>query len=76
MRKSNLRRVSMLVTCQTAGNLEKLAKMAGYGNQIGRVVDKLTRDRILELRIEKVERKRLQLDKRAPEAQKGAEHDE
>lgn len=58
MRKSNLRRVSMLVTCQTAGNLEKLAKMAGYGNQVGRVVDKLTRDRMLELRIEKVERKR------------------
>lgn len=59
MRKSNLRRASMLVTCQTAGNLEKLAKMAGYGDQIGRVVDKLTRDRMLELRIEKVERKRL-----------------
>lgn len=54
MKKSNLRRVTMLVTCQTAGNLEKLAKMAGYGDQIGRVVDKLTRDRMLELRIERV----------------------
>ena len=47
--KRNLRRVSMLVTAQTLGNLEKLATMAGYGHDLGRVVDKLTRDRMVEL---------------------------
>jgi len=48
--KRNLRRVSMLVTAQTKGNLEKLAAMAGYGRQLGRVVDKLTRDRMVSLK--------------------------
>ena len=47
--KRNLRRISILVTAQTKGNLEKLAAMAGYGCQLGRVVDKLTRDRMVEL---------------------------
>ena len=32
--KRNLRRVSMLVTAQTLGNLEKLATMAGYGHDL------------------------------------------
>lgn len=51
--KRNLRRVSMLVTAQTLGNLEKLAAMAGYGRQLGRVVDKLTRDRMVALHTDK-----------------------
>ena len=36
MSKKNLRRLSVLVTAQTMGNLEKLAAMEGYGN-VGRV---------------------------------------
>lgn len=47
-RKKNLRRVSVLVTQQTLYNLEQLADMAGYGH-IGKVVDKLTRDRMLAM---------------------------
>ena len=47
-RKKNLRRVSVLVTPQTLYNLERLADMAGYG-QIGKVIDKLTRDHMLTL---------------------------
>lgn len=49
MAKKNLRRVSVLVTPQTLYNLERLANMAGYGH-IGRVIDKLTRDRMMELK--------------------------
>lgn len=40
--KKNLRRVSLLVTAQTAYNLEKLAAMCGYREK-GHVVDKLVR---------------------------------
>ena len=50
MRKGkNLRRVSILVTAQTAGNLQRLADM----EQIppGRVMDKLVRDRMAALRM-------------------------
>ena len=50
MSKKNLRRLSVLVTAQTMGNLEKLAAMEGYGN-VGRVIDKLVRDRMLALRL-------------------------
>ena len=50
MRNRNLRKIRLLVTAQTAHNLEKLAAMAGYGDQAGRVVDKLVRDRMVELR--------------------------
>lgn len=50
MSKKNLRRLSTLVTAQTMGNLEKLAAMEGCGN-IGRVIDKLVRDRMLSLRL-------------------------
>lgn len=46
--KKNLRRVSMLVTAQTKANLERLAAAAGY-KDIGRVVDKLTREKMLSL---------------------------
>lgn len=50
MGKSNFRRVSAVVTAQTAGNLEKLRKMAGYGN-VGMVIDKLVRDKMVQLRM-------------------------
>lgn len=49
MNRKNLRRISMVVTAQTAANLEKLAQMDGQPS-IGRVVDKLVRDRMLSLR--------------------------
>lgn len=49
--KKNLRRVSLLVTAQTAKNLERLARM-GQCNP-GRVVDKLVRDRMVALRGER-----------------------
>lgn len=48
-KKKNLRRLSVLITAQTMGNLEKLADMEGYRNT-GRVIDKLVRDRMLALR--------------------------
>lgn len=50
MPKKNLRSCRMLLTAQTVYNLFRLAAMAGYGQHIGRVVDKLVRDKMLELR--------------------------
>ena len=47
-RQKNMRRISVLVTAQTAHNLGRLAAMEG-GNE-GRVIDKLVRDRMLQLR--------------------------
>lgn len=47
MNKKNLRRISILVTAQTAHNLERLAMMDR--TNVGRVVDKLTRDRMIYL---------------------------
>lgn len=47
--KKGMRRLNVLVTAQTMGNLEKLAAMAKYRN-VGRVVDKLTREHMLSLR--------------------------
>ena len=44
--KKNLRRVSLLVTAQTAYNLEKLAAMCGYREK-RHVVDKLVREKML-----------------------------
>lgn len=52
MNKKNMRRVSMLVTAQTAKNLDRLAVMAGY-HETGRVVDKLVREKMISLRCEK-----------------------
>ena len=52
MNKKNMRRIHILVTAQTAKNLEKLAAMAGYF-EIGRVVDKMTREKMRSLRHEK-----------------------
>ena len=48
MHKKNLRRVSLLVTAQTAGNIQRLADMEK--TTPGRVVDKLVRDRMVTLR--------------------------
>ena len=50
MGKKNLRRVSVLVTAQTLKNLQRLANMSGY-NELGMVVDKLTREKMLSLRV-------------------------
>jgi hypothetical protein len=46
--KKNLRRISVLVTAQTAYNLRKLADMDGKRNE-GRVIDKLVRDRMVQI---------------------------
>ena len=47
--RKNMRRLSILVTAQTLYNLQKLADMTGCRN-VGRVVDKLTREKMLALR--------------------------
>ena len=44
-----MRRISVLVTAQTAWNLERLRKMAGY-HDAGRVIDKLVREKMLTLK--------------------------
>lgn len=49
MKNKNLRRLRCLVTAQTMGHLERLAQMDGCGD-VGRMVDKLTRDKMLALR--------------------------
>lgn len=46
--KKNLRRISIVVTAQTKGNLDRLAAVAGY-KEIGRVVDKLVREKMISL---------------------------
>ena len=46
--KKNLRRISIVVTAQTKGNLERLAAVSGY-KELGRVVDKLTREKMISL---------------------------
>lgn len=46
--KKNLRRISIVVTAQTKGNLERLAAVCGY-SEVGRVVDKLTREKMISL---------------------------
>ena len=49
MKNKNLRRISVLVTAQTAANLGRLAQMDGQPS-IGRVMDKLVREKMLSLR--------------------------
>lgn len=51
MAKKKLRRISIKVTAQTLGNLERLAQMGQCDH--GRVVDKLVRDRMVALRGER-----------------------
>lgn len=48
-RRKNLRRVSVVITAQTQYNLEKLAAACGY-KDIGRIIDKLTREKMIENR--------------------------
>lgn len=48
-RSKNMRRISVKVTPQTLYNLDRLAAMDGC-KHIGKVIDKLTRDRMMELR--------------------------
>ena len=47
MNKKNLRRRSVVITAQTEHNLKRLAAECGY-KEIGRVIDKLTREKMLE----------------------------
>lgn len=51
-KKKNMRRISILVTAQTANNLSRLAAMSGY-REMGLVVDKLTREKMLSLHVER-----------------------
>ena len=48
MSNKNLRRLSLLVTSQTAYNLQRLAQMAGYRE--GGRVDKLVREKMIDLK--------------------------
>lgn len=48
--KKNLRRMEALVASQTLYHLYEYAAMAGYGKNIGKVIDKLVRAKDLELR--------------------------
>ena len=50
-RRTNQRRIRILVTAQTLWHLEDLARICGY-QEIGRVVDKLVREKMLSLRME------------------------
>lgn len=54
MSKKNMRRIHVLVTAQTAYHLEHLAKICGY-KEVGRVVDKLTREKMMSLRVRREE---------------------
>ena len=49
MGNKNLRRLRCLVAAPTMGNLERLAQMDGQPT-IGRVMDKLVREKMLSLR--------------------------
>ena len=49
MQNKNLRRLSIMVTAQTAYNLEKLLKIFGY-KYTGKVVDKLVREKMIEMK--------------------------
>lgn len=49
MGDKNLRRISILVTAQTAYNLEKLRKICGY-KYTGKVLDKLVREKMIEMK--------------------------
>lgn len=47
--KKNLRRVSLVINSQTLWHLKKLAAEAGYSDrELGRIVDKLVREKVAE----------------------------
>lgn len=48
--KRNLRRLNCKVTAQTLWNLHKLAKMAKCGDNVGKVIDKIVKEKMLSLR--------------------------
>lgn len=48
--RKNLRRLSLLVSARTAWNLHKLARMCGYGDNVGKVVDNLVREKMISLK--------------------------
>lgn len=50
MDRKNYRRVSVVLNSQTLYHLERLAAVSGYGKNIGRVIDKLVREKQLALR--------------------------
>lgn len=54
MSKNPTRKITVRVTPQTAYNLELLAAIAGV-KSVGRVIDKLVRDRMLALKSHKEE---------------------
>ena len=49
MEKKNLRRIKCTVTAQTLYNLEHMAAAMGTSN-IGRVIDKLTREKMIAIK--------------------------
>lgn len=49
MDKKNLRKIKCTVTAQTLYNLEYMAAAMGTSN-IGRVIDKLTREKMIEMK--------------------------
>ena len=51
--RKNLRRIEALVASQTLYHLYEYAAMAGYGKNIGKVIDKLARAWALEMRRKK-----------------------
>lgn len=54
MSKKPTRKITLRVSPQTAYNLELLTAMSG-SKSVGRVVDKLVRDRMLALRAKRME---------------------
>ena len=54
MSRKPTRKITLRVSPQTAYNLELLMAMSGV-KSVGRVVDKLVRDRMLALRAERLE---------------------
>lgn len=49
MKEKNLRRISAIVTSQTAYNIEKLRRICGY-KSAGKVIDKLVREKMIEMK--------------------------
>ena len=50
MSKHYGKHLSCTVSPQTLWHLRRLARMSGYGDQLGRVVDKLPREKVLVLK--------------------------
>ena len=48
--KRRMRRLSVLVTPQTFWHLARIVEMAGFGDNLGRVIDKLVREKALQMK--------------------------